>query len=395
MAVDTQDLGDVGRTSLINDPRVRAVIYQILIAGGVVLIGWYLISNTMENLAKQNIAGGFGFLQREAGFEIAEGLISYSAADTYGRAFLVGLLNTVKVATIGIVVATIIGTLVGVARLSSNWLVAKLATVYVEGLRNIPLLLQLAFWYALLTEGLPRPKQAIIPFDGMVLSNRGLMFAIPAEHPVFTYVWIALAVAIVATILLSRWASARQARTGQIFPILPVGAAMIVGLPLLAWLLGGAPTEMDAPVLRGFNFQGGINFSPEFSALLFGLSLYTASFVAEIVRGGILAVPNGQTEAAEALGLKRGRILSLVVLPQALRIIIPPATSQYLNLTKNSSLAIVIGYPDLVSVGNTTMNQTGQAIEAISIFMAVYLFFSLAISFFMNWYNKKIALVER
>ena len=395
MAVDTQDIGDVGRTSLVNDPRFRAVVYQILIAGGVALIGWYLVSNTLENLEKANIAGGFGFLSRQAGFEIGESLIQYNAESTYGDALIVGLLNTMRVAAIGIVLATIIGTLVGIARLSSNWLVAKFATVYVEGLRNIPLLLQLAFWYAVLTEGLPGPRQAVIPFEGLVLSNRGLMLAVPAENPVFAYIWVAVAVAIVAIVAVNHWAAKRQARTGQQFPTFTVGAGLIIGLPILVWLLGGAPTEMDVPTLRGFNFQGGMTLSPEFSALLLGLSLYTASFIAEIVRGGILAVPNGQTEAADALGLRRGRTLRLVILPQALRIIIPPATSQYLNLTKNSSLAIAIGYPDLVSVGTTTMNQTGQAIEAISIFMAVYLSLSLIISFLMNWYNKKIALLER
>ena len=395
MAVETQDIGDVGRTSLINDPRFRAVVYQILIAGGVALIGWYLVSNTLENLEKANIAGGFGFLSRQAGFEIGESLIQYNAESTYGDALIVGLLNTMRVAAIGIVLATIIGTVVGIARLSSNWLVAKFATIYVEGLRNIPLLLQLAFWYAVLTEGLPSPRQAVIPFEGLVLSNRGLMLAVPAEHPVFSYMWIALVVAIVAIVVVNHWAAKRQARTGQQFPTLAVGAGLIVGLPVLVWLLGGAPTEMDIPTLRGFNFQGGMTLSPEFTALLLGLSLYTASFIAEIVRGGILAVPKGQTEASDALGLRRGRTLRLVILPQALRIIIPPATSQYLNLTKNSSLAIAIGYPDLVSVGTTTMNQTGQAIEAISIFMAVYLSLSLIISFLMNWYNNKIALLER
>ena len=395
MAVETQDYGVATRTSALNDPRVRAVLYQIAIVAAVVGAGWYLVSNTVENLENQQIASGFGFLEREAGFELSEGLIEYSAADTYGRALMVGFLNTVKVAVIGVILATILGTLVGVARLSSNWLVAKLASVYVEALRNVPLLLQLFFWYAVITISLPGPRQALNPISGVFLSNRGLMFPVPEPHPVFPYMGIALIVAIVGAVVLDRWAVKRQALTGQQFPVFSTAAGMILGLPLLVWLLGGAPTAMDLPALRGFNFRGGLTLSPEFAALLFGLTLYTASFIAEIVRGGILAVPHGQTEASEALGLKRSWTLRLIILPQALRIIIPPTTSQYLNLTKNSSLAIAIGYPDLVAVGNTTINQTGQAVEAISIFMAVYLILSLLISVFMNWYNKKIALVER
>ena len=395
MAVETQDFDAASRSSALNDPRVRAVLYQVAIVVAVVGLGWYLVDNTITNLQNQQIASGFGFLEREAGFEVSEGLIEYSAADTYGRALMVGFLNTIKVAVIGVILATILGTLVGVARLSSNWLVAKLASVYVEGLRNIPLLLQLFFWYALITISLPGPRQALNPIDGVFLSNRGLMFPVPDSHPVFPYMGIALIVAIIGVIVMDRWAVRRQALTGQQFPVFSVAAGMIIGLPLLVWLLGGAPTALDLPALRGFNFRGGLTLSPEFAALLFGLTLYTASFIAEIVRGGILAVPHGQSEASEALGLKRSWTLRLVVLPQALRIIIPPTTSQYLNLTKNSSLAIAIGYPDLVAVGNTTINQTGQAIEAISIFMAVYLILSLLISVFMNWYNKKIALVER
>ena len=395
MAVETQDLDGVGRTSYLNDPRIRAIIYQVLIVAGVLAIGWYLVSNTIENLENQQIASGFGFVEREAGFEISESMIDYSAADTYGRAILVGLLNTMKVAVIGVILATLVGTLVGIARLSSNWLVAKLASVYVEALRNVPLLLQLFFWYALITVSLPGPRQALSPIEGVFLSNRGLMFPLPEAHPVFPVMGIALLVGIVGAVVLDRWAVRRQALTGQQFPVFSASAGLIVGLPLLVWLLGGAPTALDMPALAGFNFRGGLTLSPEFAALLFGLTLYTASFIAEIVRGGILAVPHGQTEAAEALGLKRSWTLRLIILPQALRIIIPPTTSQYLNLTKNSSLAVAIGYPDLVSVGNTTLNQTGQAIEAISIFMVVYLSLSLAISLLMNLYNKKIALVER
>ncbi len=395
MAVETHDMDVTGRSSALNDPRVRAILYQIAIVIGVVGLGWYLVTNTITNLENQQIASGFSFLEREAGFEISESVIDYSAANNYRRALFVGFLNTVKVAVLGVILATFLGTVVGVARLSSNWLVAKLASVYVEGLRNIPLLLQLIFWYAVITESLPGPREALNPIEGVFMSNRGLSFPVPEAHPVFPAMAIALVVAIVGVVVLDRWAVRRQALTGQQFPLFSVGAGLIVGLPILVWLLGGAPTALEVPALRGFNIRGGLWLSPEFTAMLIGLTLYTAAFIAEIVRGGILAVPHGQTEASEALGLRRSWTLRLIVLPQALRIIIPPTTSQYLNLTKNSSLAVAIGYPDLVHVGNTTINQTGQAIEAISIFMAVYLILSLLISVFMNWYNKKIALVER
>lgn len=384
-----------GRRRFWYDPRVRALIYQVLVVAVVALIGWYLVSNTLANLARQNIATGFGFLEREAGFAISEGLIDYSAADTYGRALLVGLLNTIRVAVLGIVLCTVVGTIIGIARLSSNWLVAKLASGYVEVVRNVPLLLQLFIWYGIITISLPHPREALNPLPGVWLSNRGVMLPVPAADPLHSYIGIACAAGVIGAILLYRWARRRQERTGAQFPALKAGAALAIGLPAVVWLLGGAPTAVDVPVLRGFNFRGGLTISPEFAALLLGLSIYTAGFVAEIVRSGILAVPNGQSEAAAALGLRRGLALRLVVLPQALRVIIPPMTSQYLNLTKNSSLAVAIGYPDLVSIGNTTLNQTGQAIEAIAIYMTVYLSISLAISAFMNWYNRKIALVER
>lgn len=393
MTVDIHDTMPATRPW--NDPRIRAILYQIVVVGLLALLGWYLISNTLENLSRQNIASGFGFLEREAGFEIGEGLIPFSAANTYGRAFVVGLLNTFNVAILGIFLATLLGTLIGIARLSSNWLLAKMAGAYVEVVRNIPLLLQLFVWYALITFSLPSPRQALSPVPGVFLSNRGFKMPVPLYDPAHMLMLAALVLGIVATLLLRRWATRRQAETGQQFPLLWAGLGLILGLPLIAWLIGGAPTALNKPEIAGFNFRGGLTLSPEFGALLFGLTAYTAAFIAEIVRAGILAVPHGQTEAAGALGLRRGRILRLVVLPQALRIIIPPTTSQYLNLTKNSSLAIAIGYPDLVSVGNVTMNQTGQAIEAIAIFMAVYLAISLSISALMNWYNARIALVER
>jgi general L-amino acid transport system permease protein len=383
------------RRSLINDPNARAVFFQILVLGGVALLGWYLVTNVLENLARQNIATGFSFLDREASFAIGESLIAYSPADSYSQALLVGFLNTIKVAALGIVLATILGTIIGIARLSSNFLVAKLASAFVEIIRNIPVLLQLFFWYAVIGESLPSPRQALNPVPGVFLSNRGMKFPALADDPIWTWVGLSILVAIVAVWFLARWARKRQEATGQQFPIVLASIGVLIAVPMLTWLAGGAPTALDVPVLQGFNFRGGTNISPEFAALLLGLTVYTSSFIAEIVRSGIRAVNWGQTEAASALGLHRGTILRLVVLPQALRIIVPPTTSQYLNLTKNSSLAVAIGYPDLVSVANTTLNQTGQAIEAVAIMMTVYLTISLGISLFMNWYNKHIALVER
>jgi general L-amino acid transport system permease protein len=375
-----------------NDRRVRAVLYQILALGGVVLLGWYLVSNTLANLATRNIATGFSFLGREAGFGISEHLIPYDAADTYFRALVVGLLNTLWVSVLGIILATILGTLAGIARLSNNWLVARFATFYVETIRNVPVLLQLFFWYALITLGLPSPRQALNPLPDVFLSNRGLKLPVPIWDTTYGIMAAALAVGIVAAFAVARWAKRRRELTGQTFPAFRAGVALVLGLPIVAYIAGGAPTALDAPALQGFNFQGGLTVTPEFTALLVGLVVYTGSYIAEIVRGGILAVSHGQTEAALALGLSRGQVLRLIVLPQALRVIIPPMTSQYLNLTKNSSLAVAIGYPDLVSTANTAINQTGQAVEGIAIIMAVYLTVSLSISTFMNWYNRRIAL---
>lgn len=398
MAIDSRKAGTEAqgpRASLLNDPQFRALAYQVLVVGAVVVVGWYLVSNTLNNLARQNIATGFGFLDREASFAISESLIDYSPASTYGRAFAVGLLNTLKASLVGIVLATILGTIIGIARLSSNWLVARLATIYVEAVRNVPLLLQLFLWYGVVTESLPHPRQALSPIEGVFLSNRGFILPAPVADPAWLWAGIAFAVGIGLAFATKVWADRRQAATGRQFPTLRANLALILGLPLLAWLLAGAPIVMDMPELRGFNFVGGISLSPEFAALLIGLVVYTASYIAEIVRSGILAVNYGQTEAGLALGLQRSQVLRLVILPQSLRVIVPPITSQYLNLMKNSSLAVAIGYPDVVSIANTTMNQTGQAIEGVALIMAVYLTISLAISLFMNWYNKKIALVER
>ena len=378
-----------------NNPTVRSIAYQIALVGGVVAVGTYLVHNTLTNLERQGIATGFGFLSREAAFEIGESPISYSPADTYARALLVGLLNTLIVAGIGVVLATIWGTLLGIARLSTNWLIRRAASVYVETVRNIPLLLQLFVWWDILRISAPGPRDAWKPLPGVFVSNRGVIFPVPVWQPVHLWMLVAFAVGIVATVIVSRWAHRRQMATGQQFPMLWTGVALIIGLPLLVFILGGMPHELDVPELRGFNFRGGKVISPEFVALAVGLVVYTAGFVAEIVRAGILGVGWGQSEAASALGLRRGLALRLVILPQALRIIVPPMTSQYLNLTKNSSLAVAIGFPDLMSIDNTTINQTGQAIEAIALAMAVYLGISLLISLFMNWYNRMVRLVER
>jgi general L-amino acid transport system permease protein len=383
------------RAAFWNDPKMRAILYQIAAIGMVGLLGYYLFTNTVANLHRQSIATGFKFLGKEASFEIGESLIPYSAADTYLKALLVGVLNTIKVAFVGIVLTVILGTFLGIARLSTNWLVSKIAAVYIEVMQDIPILLQLFFWYSFFYDILPAPRDAIEPIRGVFMSNRGLVFAVPEWHPAYISVAAAFVAGCIAVFFVHRWAKKRQEKTGQIFPVVSVSLGIVIGLPLVTWLLAGAPLKMSIPELVGFNFQGGLNMSPEFGALLLGLVIYTAAFVAEIVRAGIQAISKGQTEAAMAIGLKPGQILNLVILPQALRIIIPPLTSQMLNLTKNSSLAVAIGFPDFVSVASTTMNQTGQAIEGISLIMVVYLCFSLLTSLFMNWYNKKMALVER
>jgi general L-amino acid transport system permease protein len=384
-----------GKVPFLRDPEKRAIIFQIAALLLVAAVCYYLYSNTQANLERQSIATGFGFLEKEASFEIGESVIEYSAADSYADALLVGALNTIKVSFIGIILTIILGTVVGVARLSSNWLVSKLAAGYIEVMQNIPVLLQLFFWYAIFYESFPSPRQALNPFEGVFLCNRGLIFGVPESHAVHgTMAW-ALVAALAIGWFLNRWGKRRQAQTGQIFPAIRVTLVLSIGLPLLAWAFAGSPTAMDIPELRGFNFIGGVTVSPEFSALLLGLVFYTAAFVAEIVRAGIQSVSRGQIEAAMAVGLRPGQVLRLVILPQALRVIIPPLTSQMLNLTKNSSLAIAIGYADFVAVTNTTINQTGQAIEGVALIMLIYLTFSLSTSVFMNWYNKKIAMVER
>ncbi len=377
-----------------NNPEVRAIVYQILAIALVGGAGWYLVHNTLHNLSVRNINTGFGFLTREAGFAIGEGMISFTPADTYQRAITVGVLNTLRVALLGILFATILGTIIGIARLSKNWLVRTVCSVYVEVMRNVPLLLQLFFWYAIISETLPGPRQALHPMPGVFVSNRGVQM--PSVHGEgLLWLLVGVLVAVILMIIMAKWARKNQEKTGQIFPTVRWSLVLLFAVPPVLWLLSGTTMTLDVPELKGFNFAGGLTLSPEFAALLIGLVIYTAAFIAEVVRSGIQAVNRGQWEAAEALGLKRGQILRLIVLPQALRVIIPPMTSQYLNITKNSSLAVAIGYPDIVSVINTTLNQTGQAIEGIMMIMAAYLTVSLSISVFMNWYNKRIALVER
>ena len=383
-------------SSFIYDPRIRSIVFQaMLVIALIVFFGW-IASNTIVNLRRAHIASGFGFMWARAGFDISQSLIPYTAEMSYGRAFLVGLLNTVLVAALGIVFATIIGFTLGIARLSKNWLIAQIATVYVETLRNIPVLLQLLFWYKAVLSILPGPRQGFsLPLGGN-LSNRGLIIPRLILQEGFLATAVAIAVAIVAIALLARWAHRRRMATGEAFPTFWVGLGILILLPTVVFLATGRPASLEFPQLQGFNFVGGTDIKPEFVALLLGLSLYTATYIGEIVRAGVLAVAHGQTEASYALGLRPGTALRLVIIPQAMRVIIPPLTSQYLNLTKNSSLAVAVGYPDLVSVfSGTVLNQTGQAVEVIFITMLVYLAVSLATSSFMNWFNQRVALVER
>ena len=384
------------KAKLWNRPGFRALVFQILLITALLYFGLTILGNTLHNLEQRGISTGFGFLDNEAGFGVVMSLIEFDESHTFGRTFLVGLLNTILVSFLGIIAATIIGFLMGVARLSSNWLVSKLASVYIETFRNIPLLLQILFWYFAVLAQLPRPKQSLAFGEALFLNNRGLYMGAPIPEAGFWLTPLAFLLGIVATVFVAKWAHKRQEATGQQFHTFWAGVGLILGLPLVVFLLSGAPLSWDMPVLKGFNFKGGMVIIPELAALWVALSIYTAAFIAEIVRSGILAVSHGQTEAAHALGLRNGPTLRLVVIPQALRVIIPQLTSQYLNLTKNSSLATAVGYPDLVAVfAGTTLNQTGQAVEVIAMTMAVYLTLSLLISMFMNWYNKRKQLVER
>ncbi|MDQ5909812.1 MAG: ral L-amino acid transport system permease protein [Pseudomonadota bacterium] len=379
-----------------NNPQIRAILFQVVALIVTVAFGLSIFENTQDNLRRLGIASGFDFLSSPAGFDIIQTLIPYSAASSYGQVFWVALLNTLLVSVLGIVFATLLGFVIGVARLSKNWLVARLALIYIETFRNVPLLLQIFFWYFAVLRAMPSPRDSLSLGDAFFLNIRGLYLPAPQFQPGFGWTIAALGVAIVLTIGLTRWAHHRQMATGQPFPTVSSTLALLIGLPLMVFWLTGAPLHWQVPELTGFNFQGGLVIIPEMASLLLALTIYTAAFIAEIVRAGIQAVSHGQTEASFSLGLQSSLTLRLIILPQALRVIIPPMTNQYLNLTKNSSLAAAIGYPDLVSTfAGTTLNQTGQAIECIVITMTVYLTISLLISLVMNWYNRRVALVER
>jgi general L-amino acid transport system permease protein len=383
-------------SSWLTDPKVRAWVFQVLALVTVVAVGWYLFDNTQTNLAKRGITSGFSFLNNTAGFGIAQHLIEYSESDTYARVFFIGLLNTLLVSAIGIVLATILGFIIGVARLSTNWLINKLATIYIETFRNIPPLLQIFFWYFAVLLPLPGPKQSLNLGDTFFLNNRGLNMPGPSPTESFWPFAVVVGLTLVGIYLLVKWARKRFEASGQPFPAFFTSLGLLLVLPGLTVLIFGNPFAWTLPTLQGFNIRGGFVVIPELMALTLALSIYTASFIAEIVRSGIQSVSHGQTEAARSLGLQPSVTLRKVIIPQALRVIIPPLTSQYLNLAKNSSLAAGIGYPDMVSLfAGTVLNQTGQAIEVIAITMSVYLTISISISLLMNWYNARAAIKER
>jgi len=391
VSVDAQRALGPPRVALYNRPKVRAAFYQLVLLAAVLWFGYEFALNAKANLDAQKITSGFGFLENSAGFGISQSLIPYNESDTYGRVFLVGLLNTLLVAGIGVVLATVLGFLIGIARLSPNWLVARLAGGYVELIRNLPLLFQILFWYLAVLAALPNPRQSISLFGSFFLSNRGFVIPKPIGNPGFEPFAIATLIAVVAALLLRNYARRQLFESGRLIRIWPYVLGLLIGLPLVTAVIFGAPVTFEVPALKGFNFAGGSRVIPEFVALTVALSTYTAAFIAEIVRAGILSVHKGQVEAGSSLGLLRGSVLRLIVMPQALRVILPPLTNQYLNLTKNSSLAVGIGYPDLVSVfAGTTLSQTGQAIEIIGITMGVYLLISLVTSAIMSFYGWRL-----
>ncbi len=387
--------GEPSRGSFINDPRVRSLFFQVLVV--LLLVGslYWIVNNVIDNLRRLHIASGFQFLGSRAGFDISDTPIAYTSDSTYGRALVVGLLNTIIVAVAGVITATIIGFVVGIGRLSHNWLIRKLCTVYVEVFRNIPPLLVIFFWYFGILSQMPSVRQSLSLPLGVYVNTRGVFMPAPVWGEGAWLIPVALLAAVFATVFVARWARKRQMATGKPFHTVRAGVALIVGLPLIAFIATGFPVSFDVPKPGGFNLTGGTQVKPEFLALFLALSFYTASFIAETVRGGVLGVSTGQTEASYALGLRPGQTMRLVVVPQALRLIIPPLSSQYLNLIKNSSLAIAIGYPDLVAIGGTILNQTGQSVEVVAIWMVIYLGISLVTSGFMNWFNARMALVER
>lgn len=383
------------RLALLRDPVIRGLIIQILMIIGLLAFFAWIINNTVSNLQDARIASGFGFLGSRSGFDIGQLPIDYSSNSTYGRALLVGAVNTIIVAGCGIVAATIIGFIVGIGRLSRNYLARGLCTVYVETFRNIPPLLVILFWYFGVLSVLPLPREAIeLPF-GAFMSNRGLQTPSTVFEAIALFTLIALVVGVVASIVLARINKAHQMKTGERRPTLWPVLGLVIGLPVVVFIVTGLPVSFEFPEATRFNLVGGWQVKPEFLALFLALSVYTAAFVAEIVRAGILSVSKGQTEASSALGLTRGQALRLVIIPQAFRVIIPPLTSQYLNLTKNTSLGLAVGYPELVAVGSTVLNQTGQSVEVVMVWMVVYLGLSITVATFMNWFNARMALVER
>lgn len=383
-------------SSIWNDATFRGRVAQGVVLALVVFVFGMMAWNASTNLSNQRIASGFGFLDQTAGFGINQTLVPYAESSSYGRALIVGVLNTLLVAVVGIVFATIFGFLVGIGRLSKNWMIRKVCTVYVEVTRNLPLLFHILFWYLAVLALMPAARNSYSIFGEIYINNRGVYIPKIIFGEGSLSALIAFAVAIVGIVILKKWATARQLKTGQQFPVFWTGLAVLIAVPFVGLALAGFPITIEEPILKGFNFVGGTRLLPEFAALAIALSIYTGGFIAEIVRAGIKAVSYGQSEAAASLGLKPGLSTRLVVIPQALRVMIPPLTSQYLNLTKNSSLAAFIGYPELVQVfAGTTLNQTGQAIEIIAITMGIYLVISLTTSFFMNWYNQRVALIER
>jgi len=379
-----------------NDPKYRAMFFQVILITALAYFFYSIVQNTLNNMNARGVSTGFGFMSEPAGFDILQTLVPFDSTYSFGRSFIVGVLNTLLVTALGIVFATLLGFLIGVARLSNNWLISKVATVYIETFRNIPLLIQIIFWYSLIVGSLPAVRDSFSLFDSFFLNQRGINIPSPIYESGFIYTGIAIIFGIIGSFILKGWAKRRQAATGKQFPVFLSILGLLILLPLFIYFITGSPITWDVPKLGRFNLQGGATVIPELVGLLIALTIYTAAFIAEIVRSGIKAVSHGQSEAALSVGLTPNQNLKLVVIPQALRVIIPPLTSQYLNLFKNSSLAAAIGYPDLVAVFmGTTLNQTGQAVEIVAVTMAVYLTISLLISMFMNWYNAKMSLVER
>ena len=382
--------------SALRNQKVRGILFQLLTVIGLVAFLWYIGSNTMNNIEQRGIKTGFEFLDSTAGFGIDDAPIAYTETDTHGRVFWVGLINTLIVGFVGVIFATILGLLIGVLRLSNNWLISKMAATYIDIFRNIPILLQILFWYNVVLKALPSPKQSIEFAGDIFLNNRGMYIPQPEMNSTTISILVSLGIAIISIFFLNRWANKKQEDTGKDFPVLLVGMSIFILFPVIAYFIGGANFNFDTPALKGFNFRGGKSISPEFLALTFALVIYTATFIAEAIRSGIEAVSKGQKEAAASIGLTEYQALKLVVLPQAIRIAIPPTINQYLNLIKNSSLAAAIGYPDIVTVfSGTSLNQVGQAIEIIAMTMLVYLTISLLVSALLNWFNHKMKIKER